>query len=200
MNLMSILTIARMYSIQVMVWDMKKTYGIYPVSHHFQQVEDALVEFGLTDEIIRAAAWGHDMIEDTRGTKFEVRVRDIAERCGQSVADLVDAVSDPAGENRKARKALAYPRIREAGERATQLKLADRIANVRFSLRGEGLAGDMYKKEHKEFRHALHNEDHGQVTKNMWSCLDNLLGLESKRPPYGRERVSIEIRDPRSAG
>lgn len=98
--------------------------GGLPYTHHLQAVEDVLRRFGVTDEDMLTAAWGHDMIEDC-----DVKIKDVAEMFGNRVAELISAVTNEKGDNRKIRAALTYPKIR-ATFGAVQLKLADRIANV----------------------------------------------------------------------
>jgi hypothetical protein len=85
-----------------------------------------------------------------------------------AVARLVHAVTNEPGQNRRARHAATYPKIREAGDNAITLKLADRIANVEA---GGNLVG-MYKKEHEDFKRALYTP--GQA-EEMWAHLNQLL-------------------------
>src|SRR5690242_15177660 len=101
-----------------------QTYsGCLPYSHHLAAVESVLRRFGVTSQYMLEAAWLHDTMEDT-GTKK----KEIAEFFGDNVAELVEAVTNEPGTNRKVRNALTYPKIRAYPE-ATLLKLADRIAN-----------------------------------------------------------------------
>ena len=142
-------------------------YGPLPYTHHLQDVEKVLAEFGETRTEMRVASWGHDLIEDT-----DVKARDIEEAFGEEVARLVSAVTSEPGINRKTRNALTYPKIREAGPDAIRLKLADRIANVRFGL-NTGKGAKMYAKEHEDFRRALFVEHDGNAV--MWDVLDGLI-------------------------
>lgn len=80
------------------------------------------------------------------------------------MANIVDAVSDPPGASRAARKAAAYPRI--AGrEGAVIVKLADRIANVEAG----GPMVDRYRAEQDGFRAVLRSDG---VADEMWRALD----------------------------
>lgn len=171
---MNLIEQAQMFATQKHVWDNKQPYGsLLPYTHHTEKVAEVLISFGFSDEVIQAAARLHDVVEDTRGRKNEVRVRDIEELFGEDVSFLVDAVTTPEGANRKIRNALAYPRIREAGTRAIALKLADRIANVGFGGRARG----MYKEEQADFMHALYNSTSGLDP--MWAKLQSLfVGLD----------------------
>lgn len=143
-------------------------YGVVPYTHHLSDVENVLREFGITDVEMLQASWGHDIIEDT-----DVKLRDIRENFGERVASLVFAVTSEEGVNRKTRNALTYPKIREAGDDAVRLKLADRIANVRNG----GGSAQMYAKEHNEFRHQLYNPGCTTITSHMWACLDHLIEM-----------------------
>lgn len=137
-------------------------YGTVPYTHHLAAVEQVLRRFGITDEELLVAAWLHDVVEDT-GTKL----KEVVEMFGTDVAQLVGAVTNEKGENRKVRAALTYPKIRSVPG-ATTLKLADRIANVENG----GRLVEMYKSEHEDFRRALYTAGENEA---MWKHLDGLL-------------------------
>ncbi len=141
-------------------------YGILPYTHHLEDVERTLREFGAVDgrdDDILDAAWLHDIVEDT-----DVKIRDVLEIFGPEVAHLVGAVTNEPGENRKVRTALTYPKIHRAGSLATRLKLADRISNMR---RGGGSL-KMYVNEHQEFARQLRVAGENM---DMWNALDALV-------------------------
>jgi guanosine-3',5'-bis(diphosphate) 3'-pyrophosphohydrolase len=150
----------------------RQMYGVLPYTHHLEAVERVLREVGIEDIDLLVAAWLHDVVEDT-----DVKLRDIVENFGDDVAALVGAVTNEPGENRKARAALTYPKIREVGPRAIKLKLADRIANCRTG----GGSLKMYTREYHEFRRNLWEQDyaHDNQLNLMWALLDELMG-------YGR--------------
>jgi (p)ppGpp synthase/HD superfamily hydrolase len=112
---------------------------------------------------VLTASWLHDVVEDT-----PTKLKEVEEMFGPEVARLVHAVTNEDGPNRKTRHALTYPKIREAGDKAIQLKLADRIANVES---GGNLVG-MYRKEFEDFRRALYTT--GQA-EDMWQHLWQLM-------------------------
>jgi len=141
-----------------------QTYGSgLPYTHHLAAVEQVLRRFGVVDENILTASWLHDVVEDT-----PTKLKEVEEMFGPEVARLVHAVTNEDGPNRKTRHALTYPKIREAGDKAIQLKLADRIANVES---GGNLVG-MYRKEFEDFKRALYTT--GQA-EDMWQCLWQLM-------------------------
>jgi (p)ppGpp synthase/HD superfamily hydrolase len=75
------------------------------------------------------------------------------------------------GRNRKERHEKTYPKTAK-NPKAVILKLADRIANVTFSVRSGEDKLRMYKKEHESFRAILFD---GQNL-DMWERLDALMG------------------------
>jgi len=182
---MDLITSAKLFATTKHVLDNHQLYGnILPYTHHLQAVEQVLIRFCFqNDENLRAAAWLHDVVEDTQGKANEVRARDLEELFNEDVANLVSAVTSENGPNRKTRNALTYPKIRETGARAIALKLADRIANVEYG----GGALVMYRKEYANFRHALFVPYTAEVAAEddinpvpgfvfpMWKHLDRLL-------------------------
>lgn len=186
---MDIITHAKLFATQRHVLDNHQLYGgVLPYTHHLEAVERVIRRFGVPaavdaapgqwkeDVNLLAAAWLHDVVEDTRGRPNEVRAREIEEIFGEDIAMLVGAVTSENGENRKIRNALTYPKIRAAGERAIALKLADRIANVEYGGKSGSLGG-MYSREYPDFRHALHTTEPASLylVNQMWHHLDTLL-------------------------
>lgn len=143
-------------------------YGDKPYTMHLQQVSEVLTRFGVSDVEMHAAAWLHDIVEDTDMTVEQVELM-----FGKRVSDLVYRVTNEQGKNRKERHVKTYIKIK-ACEEALQLKLADRIANVERSVleSNEDMMG-MYKGEHKGFKEALYTP--GQY-EPMWRHLDFLIG------------------------
>lgn len=81
--------------------------------------------------------------------------------------NLVGAVTNEPGPNRKTRSALTYPKIRQS-DKSIALKLADRIANISQG----GSLVEMYRKEYPEFRHGLFIPTKDQRILDMWKALD----------------------------
>lgn len=139
-----------------------QSYGTGPYTDHLRAVEKVLRDFEVTDMDLLTSAYLHDVVEDT-----PTKLKEIAELFGDRVAELVGAVTNEPGENRKIRAALTYPKIRGVKD-AVCLKLADRIANVEHG----GKLVQMYKKEHEDFRRALYTKGQYEA---MWTHLDELL-------------------------
>lgn len=97
-------------------------------------------------EAVIKATWGHDLIEDCR-----VSYNDVKNYLGQAAADIIYAVSNEKGKNRKERSNDKYYQgIRET-KGAVFVKLCDRIANVQYSKLTKSRQYEMYKKENDEF-------------------------------------------------
>ena len=80
------------------------------------------------DQAMIAAAWLHDVVEDT-----PVEMDAILEEFGEEVANLVDDLTDvskPEDGNRAARKAKDREHTASASAKAKTIKLADILANL----------------------------------------------------------------------
>lgn len=123
-----------------------------------------LIREDLRDPVL-AACWAHDTIEDTR-----VTYNDVKSILGEEVAELVYAVTNEKGKNRKTRAGDKYYRGIRATPRATFVKLCDRIANIEAS--GDGSMRDVYRRENEDFYMQLHDST---AYDQMWIHLDKLL-------------------------
>lgn len=154
-------------------------YGNQPYVVHLDEVYDIACEFAAPIEV-KVAAYLHDMLEDTNTTKAG-----IVEVFGTTVARLVQAVTNWPGKNRRERHAATYPQIRSSGgPDAVLLKLCDRIANVRASVREFSVTGvygllRMYAKEHAVFQKALYLPGEHEPA---WAALNSLLGDHNGSP------------------
>jgi (p)ppGpp synthase/HD superfamily hydrolase len=111
--------------------------------HHINAVE-------LMRESVILAAWGHDLIEDTR-----VSYNDVKDKLGFTAAEIIYAVSNEKGKNRKERANEKYYEGIRNTPGAVFVKLCDRIANVQYSKMTGSRMFDMYKKENPDFTLAL---------------------------------------------
>ena len=142
-------------------------YGTEPYSVHLDAVENVLIEFNHIVGVLRAAAWLHDVVEDTDVSQAEIEI----EFPGY-VALIVEAVTSEPGRNRTERNIKTYPKIAAMPE-AIIVKLADRIANVREAIATQSELLKMYRKEYPAFRNALKSEN--EDVQIMWRYLDVLL-------------------------
>jgi (p)ppGpp synthase/HD superfamily hydrolase len=92
------------------------------------------------------AVWAHDTIEDTR-----VSYNDVKNQLGEEVADIVYAVTNDKGKNRKERAGDKYYEGIRNTPGAVFVKLCDRIANVQYGKMTKSRMFEMYKKENAEF-------------------------------------------------
>lgn len=106
----------------------KRKYTGEPYFHHLANVALMVYNFG-GDENMIAAAFLHDVVEDTPAT-----IKQIEEEFGSDVASLVADLTDvskPEDGNRAARKKIDREHTFKASVRAKTVKLADIIDNTR---------------------------------------------------------------------
>jgi (p)ppGpp synthase/HD superfamily hydrolase len=106
-------------------------------------------ETALRDTVL-LAAYGHDLIEDTR-----VSYNDVKDILGLEAADIIYAVTNEKGKNRKERANEKYYEGIRNTRGAVFVKLCDRIANVQYSKMTGSRMFDMYKKENDHFLTSL---------------------------------------------
>ena len=80
-----------------------QVHGTRPFIFHLTEVVDTLHEFGHQDDDLTAAAWLHDVVEDT-----DVTIEEIYREFGQRIGDLVDALTDGDGATREEKKQKRY--------------------------------------------------------------------------------------------
>lgn len=136
-------------------------YGLYPYSYHLKQVADVAEEIGFDEEIVIACVL-HDVLEDTH-----LSYNDIKKEFGEDIAELVYAVTDELGHNRKERKEKTYPKIKD-NPKAIAIKLCDRIANVREAKISNSSMLKLYKQEHLEFYTELYNPSNDECIEFAW--------------------------------
>ncbi|WP_425400394.1 HD domain-containing protein [Aeoliella sp.] len=107
--------------------DQRRKYTNEPYIVHPHNV--AMLVESVTDcEVTIAAAWLHDVVEDTPIGIGEVQAA-FGKEVARLVADLTD-IAKPEDGNRKARKAIDRRHTAEADPRAKTVKLADIIDNL----------------------------------------------------------------------
>ncbi len=113
-------------------------------------------------EIALAACWTHDTIEDTRQSYNDVKTV-----CGKEVADVVYALTNEKGKNRKARANDKYYAGIALTPPAGFVKLCDRLANVKYSKMNNSSKFDMYKKENDSFVNYIQSCGHKEMIKEL---------------------------------
>jgi GTP diphosphokinase / guanosine-3',5'-bis(diphosphate) 3'-diphosphatase len=105
----------------------RKNAEASPYINHPIEVAALLADAGhVADEDLLVAAVLHDTVEDT-ATTFD----EIAAQFGASVADLVREVTDDKSLPKQRRKQLQIEHAPSLSPRAKQLKIADKICNLR---------------------------------------------------------------------
>lgn len=134
--------------------------------NHLTRVVATLERFGPAPALLRAAAWLHDVVEDTATT-----VADVRELFGDELATLVWRLTDAPGATRRERQTQTHANIR-GDARAVRVKLADRIANVESARERNSPLMGMYRKEFRQFKAEQHRKGEYE---DMWDALDTAL-------------------------
>jgi hypothetical protein len=148
-----------------------RKYTGQPYEEHLRRVAEIVAGVSDDGETI-AAAWLHDIVEDT-----PVTIEDVGRTFGPGVRELVDALTDvsrPHHGNRAARKALDREHLAHAPARAQTVKLADLIDNCQDICRHSPGFGRVFLKEMAEVVAVLTQGDatlHRRAAKTMerWS-------------------------------
>lgn len=144
-------------------------YGNRPYAYHLQMVADTAGLFldgypPAEREVILAACWCHDLIEDARETYNDVKAQ-----VGETVAEIVFALTNEKGRTRAERANDRYYAGIRATPHAALVKLCDRIANVRASREDGGRLFEVYRAEYPAFREKLYEPGKLEA---LWSRLE----------------------------
>ncbi|MEQ1760133.1 MAG: HD domain-containing protein [Vicinamibacterales bacterium] len=105
----------------------RKDANASPYINHPIAVATVLAaEGGVTDEALLLAALLHDTVEDTDTTPEE-----LVEHFGAEIADLVAEVTDDKALDKDVRRRLQVEHAAGASDKAKQLKIADKVCNIR---------------------------------------------------------------------
>ena len=152
-------------------------YGGKPYEVHLWQVVDVAKMFihfipKEDRDMVYAACWLHDTIEDCR-----VTYNDVKAEFGEEVAEIVYALTNEKGRRRKDRaNAKYYEGIRNIPF-AAFVKMCDRIANIKYSRDNGSSMFDKYKDEHYDFKTGVNSLSANYPS--MWSYMESLLSLTS---------------------
>lgn len=145
------------------------TYDGEPYYWHFEDGEQVLRDHGLDDEESLIAFNLHDIIEDGG-----VSYNDIKKKFGVEIAEVVYLCTDNKGRSRKIRKNQEFYNELKTNLQAIKIKVTDRIANARRSIKNGHSMGDIYKKEYEHFKQEIYFVGH---IDSMWKELDELMGV-----------------------
>jgi len=124
--------------------DHRRKYSQQPYSVHLAAVAK-LVSSITDDPAIIAAAWLHDIVEDTPATLYEIETE-----FGKEISELVENLTDvsrPSDGNRAMRKALDREHLAKASPKAKTVKLADLIDNCKDICKHDPRFARVYLKE-----------------------------------------------------
>lgn len=151
-----------------------QTYDIFPYMYHIRKTLAVAQELGY-DETIQVACVLHDSMEDDSLSYNKIKTF-----FGETVAEIVFAVTDELGRNRVERKAKTYPKIVK-NWRAIVVKICDRIANLEQSANFNPSKCKMYLQEHQDFVDQLTNKNdvfYNEIAP-AWRRLDALVNYIS---------------------
>lgn len=161
-------------------WHGAQQYGDQPYMFHLEQVVEVLREFNLTTYDYICTAYLHDVLEDTQCSYHA----DLAKEFADSAYNVF-LLTDPGGATRAIRKERLLAIIVNS-RLACQVKMADRIANWRYSIAsGNTKKHEMYANEYPAFRMALYRAsavrgyDRILIAESvkMWAELDRLFHI-----------------------
>ena len=157
----------------------RKTNHFYdrylPYEFHLRMVNNVYEDFQhLLDKELNdycgKAVWGHDLIEDTR-----VSYNDVKNQLDEGATDIIYAVTNDKGKNRKERAGDKYYEGIRNTPGAVFVKLCDRIANVQYGKMTKSRMFEMYKKENPEFIRQLgYDMNEYNVYGDVFHYLNNL--------------------------
>lgn len=167
-------------------------YGKYPYETHLINAVSVLLRNGILPDTemnidLWSSAWLHDVLEDTDTDRDE-----IIDRFGIHIFEIVLSLTDGKGENRKERKQAMYEKI-VLNQNAIIIKLADRIADLEFSIIGNNQEKiKLYADENDELNSYLA----GRITeKDGLVLLDYLNGLIGRMKLQHYNRLPSEPSD-----
>jgi (p)ppGpp synthase/HD superfamily hydrolase len=151
-----------------------QTYDGHPYEFHLQMVNDVYHMFKyLTPEedqpIVEAALWLHDVIEDTG-----VTYNDVAKVTNHRVANIVYALTNNKGKNRKQRANKNYYRGIRVVKYARFAKMCDRLANIMHSSNTNSSMLKVYRNEQANFVKELYSLDYFFIFETIHNhlCID----------------------------
>ena len=147
----------------------RRKYTNTPYIVHPCRVAKTVADAGGSDEMI-AAAWLHDVVEDTTFTLDQV-VESFGAEVGALVEMLTD-VSKPEDGNRAIRKELDRQHLAKASPEAQTIKLADLIDNTRSIVTHDPDFAKVYLAEKRRLLEVLKDGDNSLHVRASQMCED----------------------------
>jgi hypothetical protein len=162
----------------------QKYAKVLPYSQHLHYVHAQAKKFshlipGDKLFLVKAACYGHDMIEDARVTYNDIieigRKKGMAQQEAEELAEIIFLCTEMRGRNRAERKNEEFYRTLVENELAVFVKLCDIIANIKYSLLENSSMYEKYKAEWPKIKRYLGN--HLITYKEMVLYINKLLEL-----------------------
>lgn len=159
--------------------DHRRKYSNQPYAVHLERVAKTVASVTDDEEMI-AAAWLHDVVEDTPAT-----LDDIERNFGSSIAILVRELTDvskPGDGNRAVRKTIDREHLAQSSDRAQTVKLADLIDNCTDITKHDATFARVFLDEMKALLGVLIKGDEGlmrRAQKTMEQCNTRILKLKN---------------------
>jgi (p)ppGpp synthase/HD superfamily hydrolase len=156
-------------------------YGIFPYEVHLINVLNVLISNNIlpnTEENIDLwiGAWLHDVLEDTTATKQE-----LISKFGANIYEIVWSLTDGEHGNRKEKKQTMYQKL-VLNQNGIIIKLADRIANLEFSIINNNPEKiNLYISENEELNRQLAGAIVKKEGLNFLNYLNNLIKKNSSK-------------------
>ncbi len=166
--------------------DQRRKYSNQPYHVHLEAVAATVATVSDDDEMI-AAAWLHDVVEDTPAT-----LEDLESAFGQDIMQLVRELTDislPSDGNRAKRKTIDRLHIAKASPRAKTVKLADLIDNCKDITKHDPRFARVYLAEMSELLNILGDGDSRlykqayDLHKKCWQKIESKSGKQKKTVP-----------------
>lgn len=180
MNRTPVVTLARQFAMEAHCGQVRK-YTQEPYWKHPATVA-ALVSTVLHTTAMYAAAWLHDVVEDTEKTPDDIR-RQFGLEYGPEIAGLVEQLTDvsrPSDGNRKIRKMIDLRHLEQASPQAKTIKLADLIDNTSSIVNHDPGFAVIYLREKEDLLEVLKDGD-----KALWNLAADAL-TEAKLKLMGK--------------
>ena len=149
----------------------EQMFGEQPYYYHLDMVHAIVVKFELGEEY-EIAAYLHDLLEDTPITKEELN-----KEFGNEIADMVFCVSG-FGANRQEKQKDIHIKL-QTNVKSVNLKMCDRLANLRTSKLNKPKLFQRYCKEHELFEL---DTLFSQGNKNLFLAIQIALDKEIVKP------------------
>ena len=171
-------------------------YIVHPAEVAQLVAEYAAVEGDNSRDVAIAAAFLHDVVEDT-----DMTVENIRSIFGENIARVVEELTEvPTEGNRYARKKAEAQRPSKIGWVAREVKLADLISNTRDIVRNDPKFATVYLSEKFDVLNALHRGEAGRTVlyRKAWDAfyqgIDDLeaMGVNVKAPRQEKEKELVD--------